>query len=629
MPGRGVVLDADRGVAKTAEGGSLSMPVYKNLTYKAKSDKPSVATVKVDDEKDTLTVTAVGPGTATITVTATAQGSATQTKTFTVTVPQPASEATVPIVKTGARRTASVVIGTPWTVALSTVFDGATSYAATSSPSTIATASESGETLTITGVSAGTATITVTGTNAAGDTPHQIVATVTPADTGDTGGTGGQQGACTQSTRALTITINTREKCTLSAKHSLIYDPPVDEDPGVTVTGPTGDNVWTITALKKGKHEVHISKDAATKTEGTITVTVPNTEPQRTEKYTYTADTYEITSPPVGPFELLGGTGKVTHEFNPGAFFADVDTGDDPPPPGIVEADGTTQGSFRFRVYQKPEGVLIGLDSGYVAVRKAVRESEESAAFSKDLTNVPIEAEAIILKNPNPGSGDRTYDILLYAYDISNGESNSPVTLRVTAQNPVSPALAAGYSLVKDTGNTYDQTEEIGNRIGVYHKINLRKDDPQYDFLDFITKDDIEKEIKTVAAEFSEDVDVEGELCKPLTGFPTSVSTANEQGDGCWSISTSSKVTIYTAADDTITKPKLSGTDPDKHIHFRLDPDHQLNASDVKITMGYYVVARADDTTTPETNELDIEKVGGDRTLTVDIHRCVDVAKCP
>ena len=488
----------------------------------------------------------------------------------------------------------------------------------------MATASISNGVLTITAVGPGSATITVTATNAAGNESHPIAVTVTAADTGGTGDTGGQQGACTQSTRALTITINTSEDCTLPANHSLIYDPPVDEAPGVTVTGPTGNNVWTILAIKKGKHEVHISKDAATKTEGTIiTVTVPNTEPRRTEKYTYTATEYNIAVPPTRPSNLIG-TGKVTLQFNPGAAFSDEDAGDDPPPPGI-ETAGTTQGSFRFRVYQKPEGVLIGLDSGYVAVR----EPNESAAFSKDLTNAPIEAEAIILKNPNPGSGDRTYDILLYAYDISNGESNSPVTLRVTAQNPVSPALAAGYSLVKDTGNTYDQTEEIGNRIGVYHKINLRKDDPQYDFLDFITKDDIEKEIKTVAAEFSEDVDVEGELCKPLTGFPTSVSTANAQGDGCWSISTSSKVTIYTADDDTITKPKLSGTDTDKHIHFRLDPDHQLNASDVKITMGYYVVARADDTTTPETNELDIEKVGGDRTLTVDIHRCVDVAKCP
>ena len=56
----------------------------KDLTYAATSDKPAVATAKV--EKATLTVTAVGPGTAKITVTAeNSQGEAEQT--FTVTVP--------------------------------------------------------------------------------------------------------------------------------------------------------------------------------------------------------------------------------------------------------------------------------------------------------------------------------------------------------------------------------------------------------------------------------------------------------------------------------------------------------------------------------------------------------------
>ena len=40
------------------------------LTYSAASDRPSVATVAVDNDKDTLTATAIGPGTAKITVTA-------------------------------------------------------------------------------------------------------------------------------------------------------------------------------------------------------------------------------------------------------------------------------------------------------------------------------------------------------------------------------------------------------------------------------------------------------------------------------------------------------------------------------------------------------------------------------
>ena len=60
-----------------------------DLTYKAKSDKTSVATVKVDNEKDTLTVTAVGPGMTTITVTATDPQERSHPQRFTVTVPQP------------------------------------------------------------------------------------------------------------------------------------------------------------------------------------------------------------------------------------------------------------------------------------------------------------------------------------------------------------------------------------------------------------------------------------------------------------------------------------------------------------------------------------------------------------
>ena len=461
-----------------------------------------------------LTVTAVGPGTATIEVTATAQGSATQTKTFTVTVPQPASEEEAPTVRTGARASVAVDQGGTETIILSGVFTGEDlDFTVESSDDTVATASESGGTLTITGVSSGLATITVTATNDAGSEEHEITVTVTAPATPTTPA---PQEDCSLSgslTISLRIIINTNKKCTLPANHSLIYDN--DE---VSVDGPTGNNVWTITAHKKGTYEVKINKDATAETVGTITVTVPNTPPRLIGKYTYTAASYSIGNPPTVAFELLGNTGKVTNEFNPGAFFADVDTGDDPDPPGIDTSSGT-QGDFRFRVYQKPEEVLIGTDSGYVAVREADRTS---GAFSKALTNGPIEAEAIILKNPNPGSGDnRTYDILLYAYDSSNGESDNPVTLRVKAQDPVSPAPAPGYSLVKGTGNTYNKTVMIGNRIGVYHKIALNQSTPtQYNFLDFITEAAIEKEIKSVddAFDTAATTDIESTICNPLPG---------------------------------------------------------------------------------------------------------------
>ena len=253
-----------------------------NLTYGASSSNVRVATATVDNTADTITVTAVGPGTATITVTATAQGSATQTKTFTVTVPEAASAETAPTVKTDATSTVSVAVGATSTVTLSTVFDGATSYTATSSASIIATASESGGTLTIRGVSIGSATVTVTATNTAGSSPaHAIAVTVTaPATTTPTPTPTNNPSSCAS---PLEIQRDDHADCTLPNDHSLVYSVPDGEEERVRVNGPDSSetrNVWTITAIRKGTPVVQIRDNDTGNTVGEITVVVPNSPPR-------------------------------------------------------------------------------------------------------------------------------------------------------------------------------------------------------------------------------------------------------------------------------------------------------------------------------------------------------------
>ena len=153
-----------------------------DLTYTAKSNKPTVATVTVDNEKDTLTVRAVGPGTAKITVTAkNDHGSLDQD--FTVTVPKPAVQQgepgppgpveipDIPSLEEDATRK----------IGLGDKFGGENfTYGASSSNPRVATVTvdNTADTLTVTAVGPGTATITVTAT-AQGSTPQTKTFTVT------------------------------------------------------------------------------------------------------------------------------------------------------------------------------------------------------------------------------------------------------------------------------------------------------------------------------------------------------------------------------------------------------------------------------------------------------------------
>ena len=554
------------------------------LTYTATSNNTAVATAKIDGA--TLTVTAVGAGTATITVTATDPQERSAKTSFTVTVPQPEEEEEegAPTVRSGATDSVDVDQGDTETVTLSRVFTGADlEFTVSSSDLAAATASESAGILTITARSPGSATITIVATNDAGTVTHQIAVTVpepvttppitTPPTT--------PQEDCSLSGSSLTITVRivreNSKRCTLPDKHSLVYhggEVQARKDSSATT------NVWTITARLKGRHVIQIREDESGDTVGEITVIVPNTPPRLDALGGLGTDT---------PLTLAGSdetglhTGSLTGIRD---AFEDVDDADN-------EGTDNDEGNFNYRVHHKPEGLLVKTVRGFLL-------EANSADADQTITTV-------VLKQ------FEAFAIEIHAYDLDNARSDNAVTVNFVAVNPVSPGP---YNLEKGTGTTY-QKPKIGNRIDVLHTINLSNtaDDEisNYNFLDFITPSAIGERIQGVD---SDDVDFEECASSP----PDSITANNDQGDGCWSAQISGReARIGTFSSST---PAT--------VSFALGAARSLNdASDVTITIRYYVVAQADDTTTTDRNELSIVQVGSGRPLSLDIHGCVDTADCP
>ena len=405
----------------------------------------------------------------------------------------------------------------------------------------------------------------------------------------------------------LEITRGLSGKCTLLANHSLDYS-----GDGVDIHLLEG-NEWTITAVHKGRHVVHVIKEQDGTSPGEITVMVPNTPP--------TLDP-DVTQDTVA--KLVSSAAPTTESIDPGKHFKDVDEDDDPPPPGGDTA--TTQGKFRFRVFQKPDEVLIRTHRGFVAVQ------QDTGDFTSDLKAGSIVTQAIVLKDPNPlpNTGRhgpaRKYQIRLSAYDSDNDQSDSPVTLEFLVEKP-EPKM---YNLKKGAGTSF-QRPKIGNRIAVdiRHTINLSNtaadDITDYEFLRFITTPAIEGKIKQADNTFNDTVTRDTVLCEPVSGPPESVDindddTDNVQGDGCWSAKISgSEVSLGT----------FSPGDTPPTIEFGFGADRRLtDASDVTITIAYYVIGQVDDTTTENKDELDIRSVGS-KSLTLDIHRCVEFDDCP
>ena len=241
-----------------------------------------MATVTVDNDKDTLTVEAVSPGTATITITAkNSQGSANQT--FTVTVPRPpADPVDIPDIP-------SLEEDTTHTIRLGNKFSGEDlTYTATSSRPSVATATvdNDADTLTVTAVGPGTATSRSPLWHKAASPRPRPLPPPCPNRKKSPGG-GETPGTDTTSTKwpascgaHLEITRHGNAKCTLQTGQRLESR----DESSVSVKNPgLGEtrNIWTITAHKKGLHEVLIFNKADNV--GTILVKVPNTSPNLIE----------------------------------------------------------------------------------------------------------------------------------------------------------------------------------------------------------------------------------------------------------------------------------------------------------------------------------------------------------
>ena len=473
------------------------------------------------------------------------------------------------------------------------------SYAAKSSNTTVAVVKVAGATLTITSGSAGTAIITVTATDTKKRSATQYLSitvsvpptttTTPPPTTPTTPTTPEPQEDCTLSGSSLTNTIRiireNSKKCTLPTGHSLLYS---SSEGKVRVGRPakSAPDVWTITALKKGRPVVQVRKDSDGTTVGEITVIVPNTPPQLRIG---TIDSTAYNGTIDGTFTAAKSGSLTLSTLSITNLFAQFDDDDD------VDKD-TTGGVFNYKVSHNPDELLIKIHDGFLL------DENKSGDFD------PIDVVVLkALKEPNKS-------IEVYAYDRSNDRSDNPVEVNFAAS-----VRSITYNLTKGTGNTYKKLK-VGNRIGVPHTINLMSSDaPTYDFInDFITPTIVGNEVKKIDSNGSDTYSLDSDICDPKKGPPTSISTATKagsqgQGDGCWSVKISGSDVILGTFDHTA-----------KTVQFTLDEDRGLNnANDFTITIGYYVVVENEAAKDPDINKVD------EKSLTVNVHSCTEVDDCP
>ena len=590
-----------------------------NLTYDASSSNERVATVSVNNTADTLTVTAVGPGTATITVTATAQGSATQTKTFTVTVPQPTPVPQAPTVRTGARASVDVNRGATETITLSTVFDGALTYDVSSSAATVADASESGGTLTITGVSVGSATITIVATNDAGRAEHEITVTVTaPAPTTPTPTPTNNPSSCKS---PLTIQRDDHEHCTLPDDHSLVYSKPDREKERLKIHGPDSSetsNVWTITALRKGRPVVQIRDDDTGNTVGEITVVVPNSPPRLVDE-----DGVLGTTDPPTPIPLTVATEATKIGFHTATLTAintaftdedevDKNTDTDEGPVG--------NGIFNYKVQHKPDELLIKTVRGFLL--------EKNSATA----DAAVTIDAVVLK---PFTED--FSIEVYAYDLDNAQSDHPITVNfsASASTPVNP-VGGTYAVTQKENGDFEPVR-VGNRLSIpgtntvvehtLEFVNAAGDaDAPFKFASNLNET-LTTEIggKAYLGTPSPDLTTVA-LCGGNT-VPDKESTGMEDvGDACYTYTATNRVEIPAHDDFT------HGAAPE--IDFILpSKTNGLTSGSATITIKYHVHAYSARQTHPVDANLDPQPSSrihsATESLRIDIHKCVVTSDCP
>ena len=283
----------------------------------------------------------------------------------------------------------------------------------------------------ITAIDPGTATITVTATNPGGSAKQDFKVTVpqpTPPPTTTTPPPPTPEPTTTTTKHSncpspLEITRGGNRKCTLTKGHSLVYSVPDGEEERVRVAPPPDssgtENVWTITAIRKGRPVVQIREDKTGDTVDEIMVIVPNTEPR-------------LEDGELGPFPLNVATAAGLHTATLTSISAAFKDDDE-----VDNNSGNDGGIFNYKVQHKPDELLIETVKGFV-----LDEPETG----------DIDIRAVVLK-----PFKENFSIEIYAYDKDNDRSDNPVTVEFSAgaidKDQVKPVIGTYFVNQKDNGD--------------------------------------------------------------------------------------------------------------------------------------------------------------------------------
>ena len=549
-----------------------------NLTFPdPESDNAAVATASIAN--GILTITAVSPGEATITVTATNAGGDISHE-IAVTVPATSAPA-APTVRAGAPATVEFNQGqTARTVPLNSVFTGRnlTFPDPESDNAAVATASIANGILTITAVSRGEATIMVIARNAGGSVSHELAVTV-------------PESATTPTSSTLTIKLGESAKRTLSSGQTL--QPPASG--GVKVErSPDGetDNVWLITAKKKGIHRVTIL--SAGKPVDSITVEVPNSRPIRQDQSGDTA---------LQNIRITLNSSKDT----------DVTLATDDTPPVPIDdffTDADEEDDEYYRIENKPPWFLIDTENGFV------KDADGS-------TNGIQLSYEVLQEVKDRSNEDYEFTITLYASD-GEEESTRPVVIEFNVGANLLPE-AKTYDVIQDADSDFrdgslfiDDAPKnrliVGPRIGEVHTLTFEGDGK---FAFAVTKANELKQGASPKLPSGHQVAVtpgtnvyykdEGAGPKDHQGDPaTLLSGAQPAGTEYFLIGSSGAVVVEASASKAITRDADSISVP-----FKLE-----RGSSGRIVVEYHVWLGTD------TAVSTTSKTSASKTLTIDVVTC-------
>ena len=498
----------------------------------------------------------------------------------------PAPGVAAPTVSEEIADISSLAADTSRNVGLSNAFKGEKLTLSARSSNTnvaFATIAADNRSIVIRAIGPGTATITVTATNSGGSVSQSFTVTVTaptptptptpppptptPPDPEQT-----EQSDCPE---RMEITRGGRKSCTLTEDHSLVYTGTL-----LRVSGPPGGsqtNVWTITALLKGRPVVQIREDKTGNTVDEITVVVPNTPPRLTGTATATLTDVTLTSSDTTGLH----TGTITAIL------------------GAFEDDDTADTAFNYKVQHKPDELLIKTTKGFLLPTNSA---------SADITA----HEFVVLKPFN-----EDFEIEVYAYDQDNARSDRPVIVTFDASTPVTPAAGSYTAKQRDNGTFEDV--RLGNRLDKDHTLTFSA--PLKIATDLNTK--------LTVADSSGRVYLSSAVSTADSNATTGVCASNkipsslELGTYCYTYTAGRRITV--------TPPTLALTAPT--ITFQLpSKENGLTGGSDSITLQYFVGAYSQAKPSGEhVADSDPETVYRSATarVTLRIHKCTDTADCP